>query len=218
MTNCNNSNHKKVGELQETETPPDLILASASRWRAQMLGAAGVEVEIMPATLDEAAVKLAMQADGAAPAAIAQALADAKALEISARRPNALVIAADQVMVCDGVLFSKSADLAAARTTLQTLRGQTHELISAVAIAEAGAVLWRISESARLTARNYSDDFIDDYLARMGEGILDTVGGYQLESLGAQLFEHIDGDWFTIIGLPLLPLLDFLRGRGILRR
>lgn len=196
---------------------PELILASASRWRAEMLAAAGAAVEILPSAFDEDAVKAALQADGAAPAAIAQALADGKALEVSARRPGALVIGADQVMLCEGRLFSKPVDMAAARQTLAELRGRTHELISAVAVAEAGAVVWRIHDSARLTARDYSDDFIDDYLARMGEGILDTVGGYQLESLGSQMFERLDGDWFTIIGLPLLPLLDFLRGRGILR-
>ena len=126
-----------------------------------------------------------------------------------------MVVGADSTLACNGRMFDKPPDLAAARKQLHTLRGQTHELFSSVVVARGGARLWHWSERARLTMRQMTDGFIDAYLARAGDGVLSSVGAYQLEGLGAHLFSRVDGDYFTILGLPLLPLLSFLAGHGI---
>ena len=138
-----------------------------------------------------------------------------KAVRVSARHPDAMVVGADSTLACNGRMFDKPPDLAAARKQLQTLRGQTHELFSSVVVARGGARLWHWSERARLTMRQLNDGFIDTYLARAGDDVLTSVGAYQLEGLGAHLFSRVDGDYFTILGLPLLPLLSFLAGHGI---
>jgi len=195
-----------------------VVLASASTARAGLLRNTGVPVEIQPAGVDEAALKLAMQAEHAPARDIAMALAELKAVRVSQRRPMEMVIGADQVLVCDGQMFDKPGDLDAARETLRQLRGRTHELLSAVVVARGGAVIWRHIDSARLQMRDYSDAFIDAYLRSTGDGVLASVGAYQLEGFGVQLFNRVDGDYFVILGLPLLPLLDFLRGHGIVQR
>ena len=125
------------------------------------------------------------------------------------------MVGADSTLACNGRMFDKPPDLAAARKQLQTLRGQTHELFSSVVVARGGVRLWHWSERARLTMRPLNDGFIDSYLARAGDDVLTSVGAYQLEGLGAHLFSRVDGDYFTILGLPLLPLLSFLAGHGI---
>ena len=192
-----------------------VILASASRFRAQMLEAAGVPAAVDPPSVDENAVKTAMRVRGLDAAETAEALAALKAQQVSGRRPGALVIGADQMLECDGAWFDKPADLAEARQTLLALRGRTHELVTAVCVVRDGLILWHHVARARLTMRPFGDRFLDSYLDRIGSAACDSVGAYQLEGLGAQLFSRIAGDHFTIVGLPLLPLLDFLRGHGV---
>lgn len=196
--------------------PPDIahpiILASASAIRRQMLEAAGVPVSVIPAAVDERPIQ--MSYTGTNPAGIAGALARLKAEAVSRLHPEALVIGADQVLAHNNAVFQKPADLVQARLHLTWLCGQTHELHSAVAIAQDGAVVWGSIDSARLTMRAFSDAFLDAYIARAGPRICASVGAYELEGQGVQLFERIEGDYFTILGLPLLALLNELRLRG----
>jgi septum formation protein len=194
--------------------PPSLILASASPSRRQLLANAGLLFAIEPAEIDEDEVKRSLAGRGS-PQELAETLAEMKAARVSARQPAALVIGADSTLACNGRMFDKPATLDAARKQLLTLRGQTHELFSSVVVARAGARIWHWSERARLTMRPFTEPFLDAYLARTGEPVLSSVGAYQLEGLGAHLFSRIDGDYFTILGLPLLPLLSFLAGHGI---
>lgn len=193
-----------------------LILASKSAARQALLKGAGVPFEAMAAALDEDDVKDDLAAHGLDPKAMALALAQAKAVETS-KVVDGLVIGADQTLDLAGELVGKAADLGAARERLKTLRGRRHQLHSATAAAEGGELLWTDVRTATLTMRPFSDAFLDGYLARNGEAALSSVGCYQLESEGVQLFAKIDGDYFTILGLPLPPLLDFLRGRGMLQ-
>ena len=194
----------------------DLVLASASPARAAMLSAAGIAHEVQPARIDEAAVKAAMIAEGAPPRDIADKLAEMKALRISRRLSARLVLAADQVLVQGDRIFDKPADINEARAHLVALRGKPHQLLSAAVVAIDGAPVWRHVGSARLTMRPFSDTFLDAYLAQIGDLALTSVGCYHLEGQGAQLFARVQGDYFTILGLPLLELLGFLRARGVL--
>ncbi len=195
--------------------PEPLILASQSAARAALLHRARVPFEAMAAPIDEAAVKAGLLAEGAPPRDIADALAELKAYRVASRRPDRLVLGADQVLVCDGRLFDKPTDRAAARSQLEALRGRSHELLSAAVVFEGGAPVWRHIGRAQLTMRPFSDAFLDRYLADEGDGILESVGAYRLEDGGAQLFAQVHGDLFTIMGLPLLELLAFLRTREI---
>ena len=197
--------------------PVQLILASRSGGRAEMLRQARVPFEVVAASIDEAAVTAGMLAEAAPARDIADTLAELKAQRIAARLPERLVLGADQVLVCDGQLYGKPQDLSEARAQLATLRGKRHELLSAAVVFEGGRPVWRHIGRAQLTMRAFSDEFLDEYLAAEGEAVLSTVAGYRLEAGGAQLFSRIDGDIFTIIGLPLLELLGFLRSRGICR-
>jgi septum formation protein len=158
-----------------------------------------------------------MRASGASAAELAVALAEFKARKISARHPTALVIGADQVLDCQGRWFDKPVDRAAARAQLLELRGKMHELISCACVLRGGERLWHHIGRARLTVRPFSEDFLDDYLDRAGDAVLGSVGAYQIEGLGAQLFSRIEGDNFTIMGMPLLALLDFLRNHRVVR-
>jgi len=192
-----------------------IVLASASAIRATLLRHAGIPVDIVPARVDEAALKQSMRAERADAADCAAALAALKAQRVSDQHPGALVIGADQMLECDGVWFDKPVDRAQASASLRALRGKTHELVAAVTVLRDGASLWRYVGRARLTMRPFTDGFIDAYLDAVGEAALQSVGAYQLEGLGVQLFSHVDGDHFTILGLPLMPLLDFLRQHRI---
>ncbi len=203
--------------MAETKAPR-LVLASGSRSRRQMLDAAGLTFDIAPADVDERTIRETLQADdsGIDPADVAEVLARAKAETISRLRPDALVMGADQVLALDDEIFEKPADLAGARRHLQKLRGRTHQLHSAVVLAQNGEVVWAHVYTASLTMRAFSADFLETYLTLAGTVICDSVGAYQLEGLGVQLFERIEGDYFTILGLPLLPLLGELRARKVI--
>ena len=194
-----------------------LILASGSQARAQVLRGAGVAFAVEVPDVDEEAVKTRLLAQGEGPRGIAQALAEEKALAVSRSRPG-LVVGADQTLEFEGLLHDKVADLPAARARLAQLRGKPHMLHAAVVAAEAGEPVWRECVSATLIMRDFSDAFLDDYLAAEGQAALGSVGCYRLEGPGAQLFSSIDGDYFAILGLPLLGLLDLLRRRGVLRQ
>lgn len=193
-----------------------IILASGSQTRRTMLERAGVPFTVQTAAVDEGAVKGAMKEETKNPARVADVLAELKATRVSARNPGAIVIGADQMLDCDGVWFDKPETAADAAVQLRALRGKTHRLTSAVVAVRDSRRLWHHTESARLTMRSFSDAFLEDYLARLGETATTSVGAYQIEGLGAQLFMAVDGDHFTILGLPLLPLLDFLRENGVL--
>jgi len=195
-----------------------VILASASATRRRLLEDAGVTLSVVPARLDEDEIKASMLADGASGAAIAEALAELKARHVSRRHPGALVIGADQVLEHDGGIFSKPVDRAAARAQLAALRGASHRLVDCVCVLRDGRRLWHCADAARLDMRDFSDDFLDAYLDAIGDQALEGPGAYRLEGLGVQLFARIAGDYFTILGLPLLPLLDYLRVQGVLAR
>ncbi|MFO1107306.1 MAG: Maf family nucleotide pyrophosphatase [Amaricoccus sp.] len=192
-----------------------LILASRSPSRAALLKGAGIAFEIMVAGIDETAIKRAMQDEGAPPRDIADTLAEFKARRVAGRVPDRLVLGADQILVCEGRMFDKPADLDQARAHLHELRGKTHELLSAAVIYESGAPVWRHVGRAQLVMRSFTTAFLDDYIAREGVSLLDTVGAYRLEAHGAQLFSRVQGDYFSILGLPLLEVLGFLRSRRI---
>lgn len=199
-----------------TAAPPRLVLASTSPARAAMLEAAGVAVARAAPSVDERTLDAAWSAEGRSPADIARRLAEAKALSVSSADPEALVIGADQTLALGDQRFSKPASVAEARDHLKAFRGRIHHLHSGVALARGGTILFATVESAAMQMRTFSDAFLDDYLATMGEAVTRSVGCYQLEGRGLQLFERIDGDYFTILGLPLLPLLAALRWQGCL--
>jgi septum formation protein len=193
-----------------------IILASGSAIRRSLLERAGLEVVADPADRDEAVLKAELRADHASVERASLLLAESKAMAVAGRYPGAIVIGADQILECAGAWFDKPRDRAAARDQLLRLAGRRHRLVtSAVAVTD-GTVRWRVTESARLLMRPFSEAFLDQYLDRAGEDILASVGAYQIEGLGLQLFEDVDGDFFTILGLPLLPLLRFLREQGLL--
>jgi septum formation protein len=195
-----------------------IILASTSRARREMLAAAGVAFTVEAADVDEPAIRKTLLAakSAATPPQIADALARAKAEDVSQRHKGLLVIGGDQVLALGTELLTKSKDEAAARATLKKLRGMTHELHSAVALAVDGRVLWTHTGTARLKMRDFSDAFLEEYLTRARDRIGQSVGAYELEGLGVQLFDKIEGDYFTILGLPLLPLLAELRAYGMI--
>jgi septum formation protein len=192
----------------------ELILASASSTRASLLATAGVEVRVEPAAVDEEAVKQTFRARGRAAVECALALAEAKACRVAGRQDRAFVIGADQILVCDGLWFDKPSDLGAARAQLEALRGRTHELATAVCVVQNRTRIWHTVKQPHLLMREFSDIFLDHYLAVEGTAVLGTVGAYRLEGRGVQLFERVEGDLFAILGLPLLELLEFLRECG----
>jgi septum formation protein len=191
-----------------------LVLASRSTVRRTMLEAAGVPIETCPADIDERSVEAAAPLQ--APVAIAALLARQKASVIAGRNPGRLVLGADQTLSLEGRRFAKPADRATARAQLRALSGRTHELYSAIAFVQDGSVLFEHVGVARLTMRAFSDRFLEDYLDAVGDAATASVGAYQLEGLGIELFERLDGDYFTVLGLPLLTVLDFLRRHGCL--
>lgn len=192
-----------------------LVLASASAARSRVLDGAGVTFAVEPAAVDEPALVASITADGRGAAEVAEALAELKASQVSTRREGAFVIGADQVLVCEGRLFAKPGTPDRARADLLALRGRSHELLSAVCVVRDGKPLWRYLARARMTMRPVSEAFVKHYLEAAGRDVLASVGAYQVEGIGVQLFSRIEGEHFAILGLPLLPLLEFLRGQGI---
>lgn len=193
-----------------------LVLASASRARSRLLDNAGVSFSVMVAEVDEDSVKIQARKAGKPVSETAALLAEAKARFVSKHQPNAHVIGADQILECDGALFDKPADRGEAEAHLRQLRGKTHRLITACCVVLNDALEWHCIKEAHLSMRSFDDDFMTRYLDRLGEDALASVGAYQLEGLGVQLFSHVEGDFFTILGLPLLPLLDYLEERGLI--
>jgi len=192
-----------------------IVLASKSAARRAVLEGAGVPFEVSLAGVDEEAVKASLLAEGASPRDVADALAELKAIRVS-RAKDGFVVGSDQTLEFEGRLYDKAADIGAARERLKALRGKPHKLHSAVVVAKDGAPIWRDLVTATLTMRDFSDDFLEAYLATEGEEALGSVGCYRLEGPGAQLFSRIEGDYFAILGLPLMGLLDFLRQHGAL--
>lgn len=197
------------------ESPIPLILASASEARAGLLRGAGVPFVTRPAAVDEDGLKTSLRAEGAPPVDAAQALAELKAQRISHETPEAFVIGADQLLDCEGEWFDKARDRDDAQRQLRALRGRSHTLATAVCVSRTGARVWAHVDSPQLTMRALSDETIERYLDAAGDEVVGCVGGYRLEGLGAQLFESVVGDYFAILGLPLLPLLEFLRQHGV---
>jgi septum formation protein len=193
-----------------------LILASSSAARQRLLADAGLEFRIEPARIDEGEIKCRFVAAGRSASDCALALAEAKARQVASDHPGGLVIGADQILVCGDAWFDKPASLADARCQLQALRGHTHQLVTAACVVREQACIWQGETSANLTMREFSDTFLDTYLAAEGIAILGSVGAYRLEGRGIQLFAQVEGDYFAILGLPLLELLGFLRERGAL--
>jgi septum formation protein len=199
-------------------TGPRVILASGSESRRKLLVAAGITFDVVPSSVDEPALRQSLEKGGGAssPEAVARALAEAKAVEVSKAHPEALVIGGDQVLALGKRILEKPANVEAARRQLAELRGRMHDLISAVVVAREGTVEWGHVETATMTVRLFGTKFLESYLAQAGEAVCQSVGAYQLEGLGAQLFEQIDGDYFTILGLPLIALLGELRRREVI--
>ncbi len=195
---------------------PALVLASGSVTRARMLSDAGVDLVVDVPRLDEASVRMALLADGATPRDIADALAEAKARKVASRHPGTMVLGSDQVLTLEGRVFGKAETPDILRDQLQALSGCTHELLSAAVLYEDARPVWRHVSVARLTMRPLSATFVADYVARSWEDVKGGVGGYRIEGEGVRLMERIDGDHFTILGLPLVPLLNYLVLRGVL--
>lgn len=192
-----------------------IVLASGSVHRRLLLENAGIAFAVDPSTLDERALEAPLSESGAAPEDVAAILAEAKAADVSERHPGALVIGADQTLSLGDERFHKPTDMEGARRALLKLSGRTHVLSSAVALVEDGETVWRHVDQARVTLRDLSPAFIGRYLAEIGDAALSSVGSYQVEGRGIQLMERIEGDFFTIIGLPVLPLVAELRRRGL---
>lgn len=193
-----------------------LVLASASVARARLLQGAGIKFVRDPASVDENAIKAAARENKSAVTATAATLAEKKAMAVSQRHPGAFVLGADQILECDGEWFDKATDYDDAVRILETLRNRTHRLVSAAVVMLDSVQVWEEVETARLTMRPFTDSFLRSYVDTMGLDILETVGGYRLEGVGVQLFSRIDGSFFTILGLPLLPLLAFLRREDVI--
>jgi len=190
-----------------------VILASSSAIRRQLMTDAGLDFEVITKPIDESVIKESMLAESARLRDIADALAEAKSMRVS-RVENGLVIGADQIMVMDNQLFDKPKDINEARERLKFMRGKTHYLVGAVVICENGVPVWRHMAKTKLTMREFSDEFLEDYLKTEGDLVTKSVGAYRFEGLGSQLFSHVEGDFFSILGLSLLPVLDYLRIRG----
>jgi septum formation protein len=195
---------------------PRLILASQSPFRRALLEGAGLRFTVLPAHVDETAIKQAVHAEHESAEDAALLLAEMKAARVAHREPGALVIGADQILVCEDVWFDKPANVADARDQLRILRGKTHTLATAVVCHVGETRVWHHVAKPRLTMRPFSDEFLDAYLAEEGDTVTATVGGYRLEGPGLQLFDRIDGEQAAIIGLPMLSLLGFLRQHGVL--
>jgi septum formation protein len=197
---------------------PPVVLASASSTRAHLLRAAGVRFEQRPAAVDESSLKEALRAEGVSAGDAAVALAELKAQRVASHMQDAIVLGADQILVCENRWFDKPRDRAEARAQLSALAGRWHELATAVVACRGGARVWHHLAVPRLWLRDCSPEFLEAYLDALGEAALTSVGAYQIEGVGAQLLARVQGDHCAVMGLPLLPLLEFLRGQGVLLR
>jgi len=197
---------------------PQVVLASASAARAQLLAASGVPIEQHPAMVDEGAMKAALRAAGAGAEDAALALAALQAQHVARLRPEAIVLGADQILTCEGRWFDKPASGAEARAQLAALAGRCHELATAVVAFRGGVRVWHHLAMPRLWLRHFSPEFLDAYLGATGDRAFASVGAYQIEGLGAQLLARLEGDHFAVLGLPLLEVLEFLRAQGVLSR
>lgn len=195
---------------------PNLVLASGSEIRQTLLRQAGVAFDVRPAHVDEATLRAGLVARGAPPRDIADALAEMKARKASLAANGELVLGCDQVLAHDGAILAKPGTEAEARTQLERLRGDTHHLISAAVICEHGRPVWRHAATARLMMRDFSDAYLEAYLARNWQSVRHSVGGYKLEEEGVRLFSAVEGDYFCVLGLPLLELLAYLGRRGVI--
>ncbi|SFJ58418.1 septum formation protein [Celeribacter neptunius] len=196
--------------------PRNLILASGSDIRQSLLRNAGVSFDVVVGRIDEEAIRDTLQSEGASPREIADALAEGKARKVSMKHPDAMVIGCDQTLSFKGRLISKARDIEEAREILGEMRGERHKLLSAAVIYENGEPKWRHVGEVRLEMNRISDDYLDDYLARNWHEVRHCVGSYMLEAEGVRLFSRIDGDYFTVLGLPLLPLLSYLSERKVI--
>lgn len=195
-----------------------IVLSSSSATRRKLLAQAGLSFKTAKPPVDEAIIKADLKSSGATAEQVADQLAESKANSVAEILPGAFVIGADQMLECDGVWLDKPADRAGAKDHLMRLRGKTHQLITAAVIAYEGRIIWRRGDIAKMTMRDFSDEFLDQYIEEAGEGAVRSVGAYELEGIGAQLFDRIEGDFFSILGLPLIPLLAALREAGALPR
>lgn len=202
--------------MQFWSAPAPLILASKSLARRTMLSAVGIPIEIVHAQIDERAIERTL-GEKRDPDELALLLSWEKASVVSFKLPSRIVIGADQTLAMGSVRFNKPADRDEAREQLRRLRGNSHTLHSAVTAVQDGSVLFKVVDTARLRMRNFSDKFLEEYLEAAGPSVTQSVGGYQLEKLGVHLFERVEGDYFTILGMPLLPLLAFLRQQAFLK-
>ena len=202
---------------KENDQKVSVVLASGSATRAAVLREAGVSFSIHPAAIDEAVVKNSMRASNRSALDTAQALADLKASEVSSNYLKDLVIGGDQILACGSRWLDKPKNLIGAREQLLLLRGRKHELLTAVSAARAGKVIWRFCTTSELVMRDFSDDFLDNYLEWEKNNVCKSVGGYRLEGPGIQLFSRIGGVYFDILGLPLVSLLNFLRQQGVIQ-
>ena len=200
---------------QDEQRQKMLILASASKSRKEILTNAGLDFVVDVVKVNEEEIKETAMLPTTE---IALKLAVEKAKPVSEKNKDAFVIGADQILELNGKLFSKPADLTQARKQLKKMRGKTHTLVNGLAVMKNGEVLWSMHAGVRVTFRDFSDNFLENYLQKSGQDLLKTVGGYYIEGLGAQLVEKIDGDYFSVLGLPLLPLLGFLRSQGIIEK
>ena len=199
------------------DTGKTVILASASQSRAAVLRSAGIAIECRPSDIDEESLKTSFRQEGRSAADVASSLAELKAQGVGEDHAGRYVIGADQMLQCGGAWYDKPVDLDQARGHLRALRGKTHELFAAICVLHDGVCVWRHLECARMTMRPFSDEFLDAYIDAVGKQACQSVGAYQLEGLGARLFSRIEGDYFTILGLPLLPLLAFLADHGVVK-
>jgi septum formation protein len=204
--------------MAKVEAGQPVVLASGSAARARLLREAGIAIAIHPARIDEAELKAGLIAEGTTAERAALCLAEWKAAQVSRRFPGRLVLGADQILECSGEWFEKPKSQERAKSQLVALRGKAHVLHSAAALVQDGQMVWRHGARATMHVRGFSDEFLERYLEEAGREMLESVGSYRLEDWGAQLFDRIEGDYFTVLGLPLLPVIAALRDRGMALR